>query len=87
MDWWIFVYFRDNYGFVTFAYTCDAYAAIESKYLILDLKVPITKIVLFCCLLKCFSNLFDKQCKLRSDCFCRSSLIWVHIVCSYSLIR
>ena len=23
--------FRDNYGFVTFAYTCDAYAAIESK--------------------------------------------------------
>ena len=42
MDWWIFVYFRDNYGFVTFAYTCDAYAAIESKSPILDLKAPIT---------------------------------------------
>ena len=22
---------RDNYGFVTYIYTCDAYAAIESK--------------------------------------------------------
>lgn len=30
--WSVFSLFRDNYGFVTFAYTCDAYAAIESKY-------------------------------------------------------
>ena len=45
MEWWIFVYFRDNYGFVTFAYTCDAYAAIESKSPILDLRVPITEVV------------------------------------------
>ena len=36
-----------------------------------------------------FSNLFlhtGKQCGPRSDCSCRSSLIWVHTVCRSSLI-
>ena len=44
--------------------------------------VPITtKVVCFCRLLNCFRSLFDKQCMPRSDCSCRSSLIWVHTVC------
>ena len=30
--------YRDNYGFVTFNYTCDAFAAIESKYLSFNSK-------------------------------------------------
>ena len=29
----------------------------------------------------------DKQCKSRSDCSCRSSLILVHIVCLFTYIN
>ena len=35
----------------------------------LTLKAPITtKFVCFCCLLKCFRSLSNKQCRLRPDC-------------------
>ena len=47
----------------------------------LTLKTPITtKIV---CFVVCgnFRSLFNKQCRPRSDCSYRSSLIWVHTVC------
>ena len=53
----------------------------------LTLNVPITtKVVCFCCLLKYFRSLFDKQCRPRSDCSCRTILIWVHIVYPYTYI-
>ena len=44
------------------------------------------KVVCFCCLLKRFRSLLIKQCRSRSDCFCRGSLIWVHTVCRYTYI-
>ena len=34
----------------------------------LTLKAPITKVVCFCFLLKCFRRIFGKHCGLRSDC-------------------
>ena len=33
-----------------------------------------------------FISHFCKQCGPRSDCSCRSSLIWVHIICLYAKI-
>ena len=51
----------------------------------LTLKVLITtKFVCFCRRLKCLRSLTNKQCRLRSDCSYRSSLIWVHAVCLYT---
>ena len=41
---------------------------------------------LLCHLLKCFRSLLDKQWRPRSDCSCRSSLIWVNTVCFYTYI-
>ena len=32
-------------------------------------------------------SLFDKQCRSRSDCSCRSSLTWVHTVCLYTYVN
>ena len=32
-------------------------------------------------------KLTDKQCGPRSDCSCRSSLIWVHNVCLYAFVK
>ena len=56
-----------------------------SKQLILTLNVPIkTKVVCFSRLLKCLRSLYGKQCGPRSDCFYRSSLLWVHAVCFYT---
>ena len=55
---------------------------------ILTLKAPITaKIVCLCHLLECLRSLFDKQCRPRSDCSCRSSQIWVHTVCRFTYIN
>ena len=51
----------------------------------LTLKAPIaTKVVCFSRLLKCLRSPYGKQCGPRSDCSCRSSLIWVHTVCFYT---
>ena len=33
-----------------------------------------------------FRSFFNKQCRPRSDCSCRSSLIWVNTVCSFTYI-
>ena len=41
---------------------------------------------LFCQLMKCVRRISDKQCRPRSDCSNRSSLIWVHIVCFFTHI-
>ena len=32
-------------------------------------------------------SFIDKQCGPRSDCSCRSSLIWVHNVCLYAYVK
>ena len=49
----------------------------------ISLKAQIaTKVVCFSRLLKCLRSLYDKQCGPRSDCSCRSSLIWVHLFAS-----
>ena len=45
------------------------------------------KVVCFCRLLKCFRNFLVKQCRPRSNCSCRSSLIRVHNVCLCTNIR
>ena len=51
----------------------------------LTLNAPITtKVVCFSHLLKCSRSLYGKQCEPRSDCSYRSSLFWVHAVCSYT---
>ena len=42
------------------------------------------KCCLFCHLLRCFRIIFEKQYGFRSDCSCKSSLIWVHTVCLYT---
>ena len=44
-----------------------------------------TKVVCFSRQLKCLRSLYGKQCGLRSDCFYRSSLFWVHAVCFHTL--
>ena len=76
--------------------TCDATkfpcSPWEIYFNLLDkldspLKAPIaTKVVSFCHLSKCFRSLLDKQCGPRSDFNFRSSLIWIHTVCFYTLI-
>ena len=49
----------------------------------LTLNAPIAiKVVCFSHLLKCLRSLYGKQCVSRSDCSYRSSLFWVHAVCS-----
>ena len=45
-------------------------------------KTKKTKVVCLSCLLKCLRSLYGKQCGPRSDCSYRSSLFWVHTVCS-----
>ena len=51
----------------------------------LTLKAPTkTKFDCFCRLLKCLRSLSNKQCRLRSDCSYRSSLIWVRTICLYT---
>ena len=42
---------------------------------LLTLKVPITTSHLLCPLMKCLRSLYDKQCRPRSNCSFRSSLI------------
>ena len=55
---------------------------ILSKTYTFNPKAPgTTHVTPFCRLLKCFRCLFGKQCRPRSDCSCRSRLIWVYIVC------
>ena len=52
---------------------------------LLTLNAPITtKVDSFSRMLKCLRSLYGKQCGPRSDCSCRSSLIWVHAVCFYT---
>ena len=51
----------------------------------LTLNAPITtKVVCLSRLLKRLRRLFGKQCGPRSDCSYRSSLFWIHTVCSYT---
>ena len=48
----------------------------------LTLKAPIaTNVVCFSRLLKYLRSLYNKQCRPRSDCSYRSSLVWIHAVC------
>ena len=58
-------------------------ASRTSRHLLnhLNIKASIsTKVVCFCGLLKCSRSHFIKQCRPRSDYFCKSSPIWVHTV-------
>ena len=58
-----------------------------SCYLDLTVIAPITtNVVYFYCLLKCCRSFLVKQCRPRSDCSSRSSLIWVYTVCIYTYI-
>ena len=59
--------------------------SLELTVSILTLNAPITtKVVCLSRLLKCLRRLDCKLCGPRSDCSYRSSLFWVHTVCSYT---
>ena len=53
----------------------------------LSLKLPITTISSALSSVCDFKSLFCKQCRPRSDCSSRSSLIWVYTVCLYEKNR
>ena len=53
---------------------------------LLTFKAHYRKMCVFCHPLNIWS-VTDKQCAPRSNCSCRSSLIWVHNVCLYAYVK
>ena len=63
----------------------DIFQRSSASIFTLTLKLPVTTIVALSSACDSKSH-FCKQCGPRSDCFSRSSLIWVHTVCLYAKI-
>ena len=73
------------------AHTCVHFMKVLTIYTLTlhvwTLKAHIRKSHMFLLSAEMFWRLFNKQCRSRSACFYRSSLIWVHTVCVFTYVK